>query len=283
MDERDRNLAVRSIVRGGDPDRYLATLFAPSAARPKLFAIYALNVELARIGLEVQEPTLGEIRLEWWRDALTRAGAGEATGHPVADAAGTLLLEGDVDRQRLFGLIEARRFDVAVKIMPDWPSLEAYLENTAGALFGLAAEILGTPGGRTNGAAQPAGLAYGLTGLMRALPLHASKGRVDLPADMLRQHGTNPDDVLAGEASEGLTALLAELREKAAATLTDAKAHVATLSSQVQAAYLPLALVDPYLAALRKVAADPFARVAELNPLYRLWRLTTWRLVEEAQ
>ena len=38
-------------------------------------------------------------------------------------------------------------------------------------------------------AVRAAGIAYGLTGLMRAMPVHAAQGRVDLPADMLRRHG----------------------------------------------------------------------------------------------
>ena len=66
-------------------------------------------------------------------------------------------------------------------------------------------------------AADRAGLAYGLTGLMRALPVHAAGGRVYLPADMLVSRGTGPDAVLAGSASQGLRDLLAALREKARA------------------------------------------------------------------
>ncbi|WP_158007721.1 hypothetical protein [Methyloceanibacter marginalis] len=37
-------------------------------------------------------------------------------------------------------------------------------------------------------------------------------------------------------------------------------------------AFLPLCLVEPYLAALAKVR-DPLRQVASINPLYRLWRL----------
>jgi hypothetical protein len=31
------------------------------------------------------------------------------------------------------------------------------------------------------------------------------------------------------------------------------------------------------LASLAKVASDPFRFVSTINPLYRLWRLATWR------
>jgi hypothetical protein len=37
-----------------------------------------------------------------------------------------------------------------------------------------------------------------------------------------------------------------------------------------------LALVEPYLSALAKLR-DPLRQVASTNPLYRLWRLGTYR------
>ncbi len=59
-----------ALVREGDPDRYLATLFAPAAARPHLFALYAFSLTVARVREAASNPMAGEIRLQWWRDAL---------------------------------------------------------------------------------------------------------------------------------------------------------------------------------------------------------------------
>jgi len=276
----DRDAAVRTVARDGDLDRYVSVLFVPRACREHLFALYAFNVELARIGEQVNEPQLGEIRLQWWRDALDRASSGETTGHPVADAIGFAVWECKLSRPSLAGLIDARSFDVSVKIMPDTAALDDYLGKTAGALFKLTAEI-GMAGGRAaepralDQAVRAAGIAYGLTGLMRTLPVHLSRGRVDIPEDGLLRHGTSPAQLLAGEASEGLTELLADLRETARGALKSARQHMAELPPVARPAFLPLALVDPYLSALQKV--DPLHQVADINPLTRLWRLGTWR------
>jgi phytoene synthase len=281
----ERDAAVRTIARDGDLDRYVSALFTPRAAREHLFALYAFNVELARIGEQVSEPQLGEIRLQWWRDALDRASSGETTGQPVADALGLAVRECDLSRQSLADLIDARGFDVSVKIMPDAAALDDYLAKTAGALFKLASEVCMT-GGRAvepralEQAVRAAGIAYGLTGLMRALPVHARRGRIDIPEDALLRHGTSPAKLLAGEASEGLTELLADLRETARAALKSARRHVAELSPQARPAFLPLALVDPYLSVLQKV--DPLHQIADINPLARLWRLGTWRFRSSA-
>lgn len=276
MHEAERDDTVRRIAREGDPDRALAALFAPRQARADLLALIAFNVELARIAEHVSEPGLGAIRLQWWREALDKAAQGEATGHPVADALGAALRQHKLSDARLNAMIDAREFDIAARIMPDQTALETYLHDTAGALFALSAESRGVWGPSVELAAAQAGFAYGMAGLMRALPVRAAQGRVDLPADELRRHGTSPEDLLAGRASEGLLAVLAELRQKARAALVEAQQHVASLDAEARPAFLPLALVEPYLAALAK-APDPLREIAGINPLYRLWRLASWR------
>lgn len=275
MHESERGDTVRRIAREGDPDRALAVLFAPRAARADLLTLIAFNVELARIGEHVSEPQLGAMRLQWWSDALDKVSQGETTGHPVVDALGAALQRRKLSRARLDAMIDARAFDIATKIMPERGALETYLHDTAGALFALSAEVLGARGASVELAAAQGGLAYGLTGLMRVLPVHAAQGRVDLPADELRRHGTAPEDVLAGRTSEGLQAVLANFRQTARAALDEARQHVAALDPDAQAAFLPLCLVDPYLAALER-ERDPLHKVADINPLYRLWRMARW-------
>ena len=156
-------------------------------------------------------------------------------------------------------------------------TLDAYVNDTAGTVFTLAAESLGAKGGSVEQAARSAGKAYGLTGLMRALPVHASRGLLFLPEDALRRHGTSPGEVLAGQTSQGLYDLLAELRMKARKALRDAQSRIAALDPAPRRAFVPLSLVDPYLASLEKVGRDPLHEIADINPLYRLWRLARWR------
>jgi 15-cis-phytoene synthase len=273
LHEAERRDTVRRIARAGDPDRTLAALFVPRDARDDLVALYAFNVDLARIAEHVSEPDLGAIRLQWWREAIDHAGEGATTGHPVADAFGAAIRRHRLSRERIAALIDARIFDVATKIMTDWPALQSYLHDTAGTVFMLAAQSLGA----TDHALQPissaAGMAYGLAGLMRALPVHAVQGRVYLPADALKRHGTSPERVRARKADDGLLALLAELRSEAREALDKAQHDIALLDERSRAAFLPLRLVDPYLAALEKKGRDPLRKVADINPLYRLWRL----------
>jgi phytoene synthase len=277
LHEAERGETVRRIARSGDPDRALAALFAPRGAREDLLALCAFNVELARIAEQVSEPELGAVRLQWWREAIERAKAGETMGQPVADAVGEAARRHALSAERLTALIDARSFDIAIKIMPDWSALQAYLRDTAGALFALGAECLGADCVALEPVVTQAGLAYGLTGLMRALPVHAAHGRVALPADMLRRAETSPEAVLSGKAGNGLVAVLATLRQRARTALEQASRDVAKLDPPAQAAFRPLGLVAPYLAALQKSGGDPLREIVGINPLHRLWRLALWR------
>src|SRR5258705_5780033 len=75
-----------ALVRATDKDRYLASLFAPAAARQHLNALYAFASEVARVRDAAREPLPGEIRLQWWRDVLAGEGRGEGSANPVARA-----------------------------------------------------------------------------------------------------------------------------------------------------------------------------------------------------
>src|SRR5665213_2932433 len=65
---------IGALVREHDRDRFQTALFAPAGDREALFALYAFNYEIARVRESVREPMLGQIRLQWWREAGGRIG-----------------------------------------------------------------------------------------------------------------------------------------------------------------------------------------------------------------
>jgi phytoene synthase len=74
---------VTADVKARDRDRYLSVLYAPAAVRPALLALHGLDLELAQVVASTSEPMLGEIRLAWWRDALTALDAGQVPAQPL--------------------------------------------------------------------------------------------------------------------------------------------------------------------------------------------------------
>src|SRR3546814_7046937 len=56
-----------------DPELALAICYAPRKARAALAALFALDATLADVLRTTTEPMLGQMRLTWWHDALTRS------------------------------------------------------------------------------------------------------------------------------------------------------------------------------------------------------------------
>jgi phytoene synthase len=165
-----------AIVRYVDADRYFSALFAPAEKRPLLFALYAFNHELARIGEVVHEPMMGEIRLQWWRETLEGAREGKPRTHDVARAMAELFMRVDLPAELLAAMIEARAFDLTRESAPDQQTLDEYLDATSGNLMRLAARLLGA-GDKHDALAREAGIAYGLAGLIRSQPAHRARGK----------------------------------------------------------------------------------------------------------
>ena len=133
MDENQQ--ACLSLLREGDRDRYLCALLTPDGARGSVAALYAFNLEIARIRDLVTEPMMGEVRMQWWKDLIIGEAHGDATGHPVAAALMQAVDDGRLPRQILVDLIEARQFDLYDDPMPDRNTFEGYAGETASAVI----------------------------------------------------------------------------------------------------------------------------------------------------
>src|SRR6185503_2321174 len=206
----------QNLVRSGDKNRFLATLFAPQKYRRALMALYAFNLEVARTRELAREPMPGEIRLQWWRDALGGAGRGDVGAHPVAAALRDVVVRYRLPPRMLDELIDARAFDLYDEPMASLSDLERYATQTSSTLIELAGRILcdgRDPAG--SDLARYAGVAYAIAGLLRALPIHAARNQLYLPTELLDRYRVEAKDVLAGNDSTGLRAVLAELRLRA--------------------------------------------------------------------
>ena len=264
-----------ALVRAADRDRFLATLFAPAQHRAALFALYAFNVEITRVREVVREPAAGEIRLQWWSDVLAGAGRGEVDAYPEAAALRAIVERHGLPVERLDALIAARRFDLYDEPMATLADLEAYAEGASSGLIALAAQVL-LPGAAPGmePLSHHAGIAHAMAGLLKVFPVHAARGQLFVPLEILERHGAGRGDVAGGQATPRLRAALSELRDCTRAHLAAAQALVATVPSAVLPALLPVALAGPTLARMDRRDYDPFVPV-EIAPWRRQWLI--WR------
>ncbi|MEX2648980.1 MAG: squalene/phytoene synthase family protein [Alphaproteobacteria bacterium] len=263
-------------VRRNDPDRFLTALFAPAAVREDLFALYALNDELARAREAASEALIGVMRLQWWRDAIEAIHAGTPPRHPVARAVSAGAPRRAWPKDAILALIDARERDFADGPPENLRALEDHVAATAGALALLALATLGIVDTSARQAARHAGIAFGLAGLMRSIPDHARARRVLLPANVMAQEGLAAEDIGRERRPRELAKVVASVCEVAEAHLLAAR----RLRNAVPRAAVPALLVGSLagadLAALRRAGYDPFDPALARGAFGR--RLTvTWR------
>jgi len=260
-------------LRLRDRDRFIADLFAPEDARRHLVAIHAFDAEIARVRFVVSEPALGEIRLQWWRDAIANRDSG---GNPLAEA-----LLGSIEALALpvpafLALLDARIFDLYNDPMPSVADFEGYAGETHSVLFQFAALALGAgDGAALADASGHGGVAQALAAALRRFGADAKRRQLFLPRDVFEGHNVSPDDIFAGRVTPELRAALAEIRGIAGDHLRRAKAAVALLPKPALPAFLPLALVASDLGRLAKRTQSPFDPPRELPGWRR--QLLIWR------
>lgn len=264
------------LVRQADRDRFIASLFAPADKRNALHALYAFNAEIARVREAAHTALPGEIRLQWWIEVLGGERTEEARANPVAAALLAVVERCGLPPSRLIGLIEAHRFDLYDEPMRELSELETYAKQTSSALFALAGQILA--GSEADAICAPAGVAYAVTRLLNAFPLHVVRRQIYVPTALLAAHGVDLGDVYAGRSSPGVEAALGELRAFARSQLLTAREQMPQLPSSAIAALLPLALVAPSLDRLEK--SPPF-QPAEIPQWRRQWLI--WRAARNPQ
>ncbi len=167
--------ACAEIVQRGDPDRFAAVMAAPTAARARLFPLYAFNLEVARAPWVSKEPMIGEMRLQWWRDVVAEP---VPRAHEVAGPFHALIQEVALPLAVIDRLIEVRIHDVYGEPFADMAAFDSYLDDTAGGLMWLAAKACG---GTDEPAARALGWTMGLANYLRAVPELEARGRQPLP------------------------------------------------------------------------------------------------------
>jgi phytoene synthase len=249
-------------LRDGDYDRFLTVLFAPPDKREAIFALLAFNLETARVRDAVREPMLGQIRLQWWREALAEVVAGQPRRHDVLEG----LTGAGVPVALLEEILDAREAELAPEPPGTLAEFKAYASGTSGAVSEAMAALLGGDA-RTRTAARGIGTAFGMVGLLRATRFLASRGRVLLPSHTLDEAGTSVAAVKELRANPGLARAAKNVALAAEAELDTVRTPSLRVPKNARAALLLAPLTDAYLARLRAARFDVLNGDLSLSPL----------------
>jgi phytoene synthase len=248
-----------------DPDRWRATLFAPAALRARLTALYAFNVEIARVRETVSEPLIGQIRLQWWREALAEIAVGGALRkHPIV----ACVAAAGLDLAALGRAVDGRERDLDDAPFSDMADMAAYARETSGSIFKAAFAAAGCD----MSAAEELGTGYALAGIVRALPFYARQRRLPLPADLIAEAGLTAENIHEGKAGPKIAAAIEPIVHRARDLLE------APIPRGALPAALPAALARMWLKRLAASRFDPFAPSLQAPHPGDVWRLLWVRL-----
>lgn len=261
------------LIRRYDRDRFLTCLFAPPERREGLFALFAFNHEIAKVPEVVTEPITGQIRIQWWREALDGLYAGTPRKHHVAEPLSAAIRRYDLTRMHFERVLDAREQDLDSDPPSDLNALEAYADATSGAVTQLALEVLGARDETSQRAGYHVGVAWALTGLARAVPYHAAQRRLMLPADLAAVAELDPHDLFELRQPPEVRPIVARIAERANAHLDSARHDRHAIPKAARPALLPATIATGYLRLIARADNDPFAETVQNRLPGRGWRL----------
>lgn len=262
---------LEDTVAAYDPDRHVATFFAPAPKRRALLALYAFDRELAHIGEAVREPMAGHVRLAWWREQLAAIYEGRKPASPTGRALKLSVETHTLPRALFDAAVDARAHDLDEVPFAHEAALEAHADATTGNIMRLALRVLGQSD-RADEAARHAVIAMAYASHARDFPVFAKIRRCRLPLTWLADERINHEDVFAATA---MTPALARI-------VTRAAAHTKAALAAANAARFRLSAMPAISpATLARIPGDPF-NIKPLAPWQRVARIAlanlTWRI-----
>jgi len=129
-------------------------------------------------------------RLEILRRDTANALAGNATDNLVFAGLARVVQTHDIDHRHPYDLLKGFEMDVSDRIYNTVDDILDYSYHVAGVVGVMMAHIMGVRDAATLNRASDLGLAFQLTNIARDVVDDARAGRVFIPKDLLKQHGS---------------------------------------------------------------------------------------------
>lgn len=250
-----------NLIRKYDSPSFTLQTFIPPSSRDAYLAIRAFNIDVAQIADTTSTPTIGIMRMQFWRDTVTKALAGSPPKEPVAillaKAAEDLYNRTDskarLSKNWFLRVISTREQYLSNPPYPNLAALESYAENTYSTLLYLTLSALPLASVTADHLASHIGKATGIAAVLRGLPLVAfpqpqthstsnsglgsslggiRQGTVLLPLDVMAEAGVREEDVLRqGSSAPGLRDAVFTVATRANDHLITAREMLANLRS----------------------------------------------------
>ncbi|MEM6811488.1 MAG: squalene/phytoene synthase family protein [Pseudomonadota bacterium] len=181
------------IVRNHDPDRFLLAITSPIKHRKALFAVYALNYELAKTSEVVSDPMIGHIRLQWWKDAIHEIFDGQKPRqHEVVEPLAKCIKQYDLQQKDFHDLIDARKYELDHHDCETAQDFEAFARSLHHSILKITCDILGQEEEHLEKIAQ----LCSIVGLIRNIPAQLNQRKLYFPKNLLENKNLSLQNIL---------------------------------------------------------------------------------------
>lgn len=250
---------------------YYSFLFLPAERRRAIIALYAFCREVDDVVDECSDVGVARLKLQWWREEIGRAFAGEAQ-HPVTQALTGPIQQYNLPQEYFLEIIDGMEMDLDKMRYADFRELALYCYRVAGVVGLLSAEIFGYQHRDTQKFATELGTALQLTNILRDVREDAQRGRIYLPQDELAQCGVSEAELLRFETTEPLIRLFALQCTRARDYYARALQHLPEGDRMNQRSGLVMAAI--YQTVLDEIERDRLQVLEHrirLTPIRKLW------------
>ncbi|PGH34981.1 hypothetical protein GX50_02221 [[Emmonsia] crescens] len=217
------NPEARAKAEKYDRPSYTLSTFIPRQTLSFYLALRALNISLSMIPDTTSTPTIGLMRLQFWRDTITRTLAGKPPKEPIAILLASALSELDtrtggkarISKGWFLRMINSREQYLTNTPYTNISALESYAENTYSTLLYLTLSAMPLTSVTADHLASHIGKAAGISTVLRGIPLiafppppnhHSNQtggrggsatrsGAITLPLDVMAETGLKEEDV----------------------------------------------------------------------------------------
>ncbi|KAI0051400.1 hypothetical protein FA95DRAFT_270299 [Auriscalpium vulgare] len=274
----DPHAYCKNFVRQHDYEGFLISQFYAGDNARAYFALKAFSNELAMIQDSVSNILIGEMRMQFWRDVVKGITDGRPPHHPIALALYDASKTANLAPYHLKRIVDARANELQAPVHLTVDSLTSHAESTASTLLYLLMSVLNLSSETLSHAASHVGVAQSISILLRALPYHAAKGRMVIPAEITAKHAVSQEEVFRkGPSAQGIDNAVFDFATLANDHILTARDMLKETGGKVPAGAMPIFStaipVTTYLERLEAVNFDAFHPSLQ----QRYWKLP-WRV-----
>ncbi len=241
-------------LRKYDSPSYTLQRFIPPHMLSAYLAIRAFNIEVARIADLVSNPTIGAIRMQFWRDTINSTFDAQPPAEPVAILLASVLEHYKLNKSWFLRVINTREKYLTNPPYTNLNDLETYSENTYSALLYLTLSAYPLNSITMDHIASHIGKAAGICTVLRGFPIlafppppsrHPSatsglggppsssrRGAITLPLDSMAKCGVREEDIYQqGGDAPGLKDAVFEVATRASDHLITARSMLRSVQS----------------------------------------------------